>query len=173
MQLTDMTESSLHRSTFVARPRSEVFEFFSDPGNLELLTPPWLRFRILSPRPMEMRPGLRIDYRIRLHGLPLRWRSEITVWEPPARFVDEQLRGPYRRWIHEHRFVERDGGTEVVDLVRYAVPGGRWVERFLVAPDLLRIFDHRQMRIAELLGRGAAGTARSRAVLPRAEGSRA
>ncbi len=146
-----MAERVLHRSTFVARPLGEVFAFYSDPANLERLTPPWLRFRIVTPAPIAMRAGLQIDYRIALRGLPLRWRSEITAWEPPHRFVDEQRRGPYRVWVHEHLFHEREGGTEIVDRVRYAARGGRLVERLFVDRDLARIFDYRQRRIAELL----------------------
>ena len=146
-----MTERTLYRTTYVARPRAEVFAFFADPGNLERLTPPWLSFRILTPRPIAMRAGLRLDYRISLHGLPLRWQSEITAWEPPFRVIDEQRRGPYRLWIHEHRFHERGGGTEIVDQVRYAAPGGRLVEKLFVDRDLARIFDYRRNRIAALL----------------------
>jgi ligand-binding SRPBCC domain-containing protein len=146
-----MNERTLARTTFVARPRAEVFAFFADPGNLETLTPPWLRFRLRTPRPIEMREGLRLDYRLRLRGLPIFWQSEITAWDPPYRFVDEQRRGPYRRWIHEHFFLERDGGTEIVDRVRYAVLGGRLVERLFVDRDLDRIFEFRRERIAELL----------------------
>src|SRR3954468_23005074 len=97
------------------RPVTEVFMFFAEPGNLETLTPPWLRFHILTPQPILMRAGARIDYRLRVHGLPVRWQSEITAWEPPVRFVDEQRRGPYRVWVHEHTFEEGDGGTEVRD----------------------------------------------------------
>lgn len=147
-----MRERTLRRTTFVARGRSEVFAFFADPRNLEALTPPWLRFRILTPPPISMREGLRIDYRLSLHGLPLRWQSEITAWEPPHRFVDEQRRGPYRLWVHEHLFRDGDGGgTEIVDEVRYAVLGGRLIERLFVDPDLARIFDFRQRRIEALL----------------------
>jgi ligand-binding SRPBCC domain-containing protein len=109
------------------RPVSEVFSFCADAGNLDVITPPWLRFQILTPRPMAMRVGAQIDYRLRLRGLPLRWQSEITVWQPPHRFVDEQRRGPYRAWRHEHTFTAQDGGTLVGDRVRYAVLGGRWL----------------------------------------------
>ncbi len=147
-----MTERTLERSTLVRRPLAEVFPFFADPANLEALTPPWLNFRILTPLPVVMRPGVLIDYRISLRGLPLTWRSEITAWEPPHRFVDEQRRGPYRLWVHEHLFREQSGGTEIVDRVRYAILGGRLIGRLFVDRDLSRIFDHRQRRIAELVG---------------------
>ena len=134
------------------RPVEHVFPFFADAGNLERITPPWLRFEILPPRPLEIRKGTMIDYRIRLHGLPLRWQSEITVWDPPRRFVDEQRRGPYRVWIHEHEFTERDGGTEVRDFVRYAAPGGWPVDRLIVRRDLRRIFAYRAATLHEILG---------------------
>ena len=143
--------------TFVARqlvdvPRDEVFPFFADAHNLEAITPSWLRFRLLTPAPIEMGPGARIDYTLRLRGVPVRWTSEITVWEPPIRFVDEQRRGPYRRWIHEHTFTEQDGGgTLVTDRVDYAAPGGRVVERLLVDRDLERIWAFRRARLSELL----------------------
>lgn len=129
--------------------REEVFRFFADPRNLESITPPILRFEILSSGHLEMRAGLRIEYRLRLHGWPLRWQSEITAWEPPHRFVDEQQRGPYRAWIHEHRFEERDGGTLVTDHVRYLVPGGALVDRLFVRPDLRRIFSYRRKKLEE------------------------
>jgi ligand-binding SRPBCC domain-containing protein len=142
----------LESELFLPRPRVEVFPFFADAFNLERITPAWLRFRILTPPPIEMRPGLRIDYALRLHGLPLRWQSEITAWEPPDRFVDEQRRGPYRLWRHEHTFEELDGGTLVRDRVRYEVPGGGLVDRVLVRRDLDRIFSFRREAIARLLG---------------------
>lgn len=153
-----MRSHRIERETFIARPRPEVFDFFSDAGNLEELTPGFLRFEIVTPRPIEMAAGRIIDYRLRVRGVPLRWRSVIRVWEPPVRFVDEQVRGPYRRWHHEHLFEERDGGTAVIDRVDYAVPGGpgleRLVHRFLVGPDVRRIFDYRQERLGEIFGEG-------------------
>lgn len=130
-------------------PIEEVFEFFARPENLERITPPWVGFRILTPGPIEMREGALIDYRIRLKGVPVRWRTEITAWEPPHRFVDVQLRGPYRRWVHTHTFREIDGGTGVEDRVEYAVPGGRLIERLFVRRDIERIFAYRERVLAE------------------------
>lgn len=143
----------LRQEQWFPRPLEEVFAFFAEARNLESITPPWLKFEIRTPGPIEMREGAVIDYRIRVHGIPMRWRSEITVWEPPHRFVDEQRKGPYRTWIHEHSFEERDGGTLVGDHVRYAAPGGRLIEKLVVERDLRRIFDHRLKRLEELLGR--------------------
>jgi len=140
---------TLHSEVWVPRPREEVFAFFSRAENLEALTPRWLHFSILPPRPIAMKAGTRIRYQLRLHGIPLRWESEITAWEPPHRFVDEQRSGPYRRWIHEHQFLEHDGGTTVRDIVQYSVAGGMLVHRLFVAPDLDRIFEFRRQKVAE------------------------
>jgi len=137
---------------FLPRPLEFVFPFFSDAGNLETITPPWLRFEILTPRPILMRAGTLIKYRLRLYGIPLRWCSEITAWEPPHRFVDEQRRGPYRTWIHEHTFANCAGGCEVCDFVRYAPPGG-WLGDFLIVRrDVRKIFEYRVGRLREMLG---------------------
>ena len=140
----------LRSQVWIPHPRKEVFDFFSRAENLEALTPPWLHFSILSPTPIEMKTGTRIQYRLRLHGIPLRWESEITAWEPPHRFVDEQRRGPYHRWIHEHEFEEHEDGTTIRDTVQYSVPGGLFVDRVLVAPDLRRIFEFRREKISEI-----------------------
>jgi ligand-binding SRPBCC domain-containing protein len=147
-----MQTFSLSSSLWLPRPLDEVFDFFADARNLELLTPPWLQFQILTPS-VGMRPGAEISYRLKVHGLPLRWDSEITAWEPPYRFVDEQRRGPYRLWVHEHRFAEQAGGTLVTDHVTYAVLGGRLVQRLFVGPDLRQIFTYRRAKLAELFGR--------------------
>ncbi len=130
----------------------ELFPFFSDAHNLERITPPWLRFRVLTPDPIVMAPGTRIDYRLRWHGLPMRWRSEITAWDPPHRFVDRQVRGPYRLWEHEHLLEETDGGTMVKDHVRYAVFGGRAVHTILVRRDVAAIFAYRRRVLSQIFG---------------------
>lgn len=128
---------------WLPQPLEEVFAFFSDAANLDGITPPWLHFRTITPRPVEMHLGAVIDHRLRIHGFPVRWRSEITAWEPPVRFVDEQVRGPYRLWIHEHTFTECDGGTLVCDRVQYAVPFDWLVHALLVRGDVERIFRYR------------------------------
>ena len=150
----------LREETFVNRPLGDVFEFFSRPENLELLTPPWLRFRIVTPLPIELRQGTTIDYRLRLRGLPLRWRSLIPVWEPPHRFVDEQLKGPYRTWVHEHRFTSEEGGTRVLDHVRYDLLCGRIVQPIFVRRDLQRIFAYRTEALQRHFSREAPVTER-------------
>ncbi len=141
----------LEARTELARPLDEVFDFFANAHNLEALTPPFLRFEILTPDPIILRKGTIIDYRLRLRGIPVRWRSEISVWEPPHRFVDTQLRGPYRWWIHEHRLELAGRGTLMTDRVEYGVLGGDIINRLLVAPDLRRIFAYRAQRVAELI----------------------
>jgi ligand-binding SRPBCC domain-containing protein len=139
-----MANYQIETELWLPRAREQIFGFFSDPGNLERITPPWLAFEILTPKSVKMAQGTVLNYRLRLRGIPLRWQSVITLWEPPFRFVDEQTNGPYSLWIHEHSFMEHAGGTVVADKVLYAVPGGRIVNRLLVAPDLRRIFRYRQ-----------------------------
>jgi ligand-binding SRPBCC domain-containing protein len=140
---------------WLPRPIDEVFAFFSDAHNLDELTPPWLHFRILTPRPIPMRQGAVIEYRIAWRWIPLRWRTEISAWEPPVRFVDRQVSGPYRRWSHEHTFEPKDGGTLMRDVVEYALPG--WVleplvDAWVVGPDVRRIFGYREVRMRERFG---------------------
>jgi ligand-binding SRPBCC domain-containing protein len=132
----------LHSETVVPATLEETFRFFSDASNLERLTPPWLNFHILTPRPIEMREGTEIDYRIVLYGVPIRWRSRIDVWEPGVRFVDSQLRGPYSRWHHEHRFEAVDGGTRVIDTIEYT-PRLAWLTGRKVRSDVEKIFAYR------------------------------
>ena len=150
-----MTIQRLERIQFVERPVREVFGFVSRAENLERITPPWLSFRLLTPGPIEMRMGAMIEYRLRLHGLPLRWVSLIERWEEGHGFVDRQLRGPYRLWRHHHQFTEVDGATRVEDRIQYALPLGRvgsLVGTPIVRRDLARIFDYRRAAVAELLG---------------------
>ena len=133
----------------------ELFPFFADPGNLDAITPPWLHFSIVTPGPIAMRAGALIDYKLRVRGLPLRWRTLIKVWQPPFRFVDEQLRGPYRQWIHTHTFEPRDGGTLARDVVQYAVPFDFIAHPLFVRRDIENIFAFRQAALRQRFG-GAA-----------------
>ena len=142
----------LESSQWLPRQPEEIFPFYADAFNLEALTPPMLRFRVATPPPIVMQAGVEIDYRLRLRGWPMTWRSRITAWEPPHRFVDEQIKGPYNRWVHEHTFTRQDGGTLVRDVVEYGMPGGWLMDRLLVRRDLRRIFAYRQERLAELFG---------------------
>ena len=146
----------LERDQIVRRPVHEVFEFFSRAANLERITPPWLGFRLLTASGLETRAGVSLEYRLRLHGIPLGWTSLIEVWERDVRFVDLQIRGPYRLWRHEHRFASVDDGaaTRVQDRVDYLLPFGRLgaLALPLVRRDLRRICDYRQAAVARLLG---------------------
>jgi ligand-binding SRPBCC domain-containing protein len=143
----------VHRSAWIAADIERVFHFFSQAENLERLTPTFLNFRILTPTPLTIRQGTTIDYQLKLRGVPITWRSEITRWDPPHCFVDEQRRGPYRRWKHTHLFERQNGGTLVTDRVEYATWGGALVNALVVAPELRRIFDYRQAALAEHFGR--------------------
>ena len=140
----------LHHELWIPRPIDEVYSFFADARNLERITPHWLHFEATS-APAAIQLGSKIDYRLRIHGIPIRWQSEISAWDPPTRFIDTQTIGPYRRWIHEHTFAVRDGGTMVHDDVQYAPRGGWLVNRLLVARDLKRIFNYRRDRLEALL----------------------
>ncbi len=141
----------LKTTTEIARPIQEVFSFFADAMRLETITPPWLKFRVLTPPPIDMHAGTLIDYALRIHGMPVRWQSRISVWEPGTRFVDEQVRGPYKRWYHEHTFEECNGSTICHDLVEYAVPGGAIIDRLFVRRDLQRIFEYRAATMQRIL----------------------
>lgn len=147
-----MRTFTLETGLWLPQPVDRVFSFFADAANLESLTPPWLHFRILTPLPIEVAAGTRIDYRLRYRGFPLRWRTEILAWEPPHRFVDGQIKGPYRRWVHEHVFVEQDGGTLATDCVEYALLGGALTNALLIGRDIERIFDYRRQRLMDIFG---------------------
>jgi len=145
-----MKEFHLHTELWLPRPRHEVFPFFGEARNLETLTPPWLKFEVLTPAPIIMRPGTLIDYRIKIHGIPIRWRTEITEWDPPHRFVDNQLSGPYSLWHHTHTFEEKEGGTLCTDDVRYWPRGGALMNWLFVRRDVDRIFAYRRQRLLEI-----------------------
>lgn len=145
---------TLRREQWIPRPLDRVFAFFSDARNLEELTPPWLGFRILTSGPIRLAAGARLRYRLSLHGLPVNWTTEIRRWEPPFRFIDVQLSGPYQLWHHTHRFEAHNGGTRMADIVRYRLPFG-WIGRAVhvlkVRRDVEEIFDYRRERIASLI----------------------
>jgi len=147
-----MKEFIFEDNLWVPRPLGDVFQFFSDAFNLQAITPPWVNFEVLTPAPIRLQAGTLIDYRIRIRGVPVKWRTEIAEWDPPHRFVDVQLRGPYRLWHHTHGFKEHDGGTLCTDRVRYHPWGGVWVDRLFVRRDVKRIFEYRKLRLASLLG---------------------
>ncbi len=143
----------LEREQKLAQPPEEVFPFFAEARNLGQITPAFLHFRVLSQEPAEMGPGTLIRYRIRLRGVPVRWLTRIELWQPTRRFVDLQLKGPYRYWHHTHAFEPDSGGTLMRDTVRYAMragPIGEAVHNRLVARDLAKIFDYRFEQIAKI-----------------------
>jgi ligand-binding SRPBCC domain-containing protein len=147
----------LQREQEVPAPRARIVEFFADAANLDALTPPWLRFRVLSPLPIAMRAGAHIDYRLRLAGIPFRWRTRIARWNPPDGFVDVQESGPYALWEHTHRFEPWSAGVRVHDRVQYALPFGplgALAHALAVRRTLTAIFDYRRARVEELFGTG-------------------
>ena len=150
-----MAEHRLLREQTLDLPIAEVFDFFADAGNLERITPPELNFHIVTPRPIDIKQGTLIDYQLKLRGIPMKWRTEISVWEPPFRFVDQQLRGPYRQWIHTHTFTELSPTqTLMEDEVRYRLPFEPFgdIANYFVKGELAYIFDYRQKIVTELLG---------------------
>ncbi len=149
-----MAEYILRRELAVDLPREKVFDFFADAGNLERITPPELKFHILTPQPIHIVAGTLIDYTLRMRGIPVKWRTEISVWDPPFAFVDQQLRGPYKQWIHRHTFTEIETGkTMVEDEVRYRLPFEPLgdLAHFMVRRELDHIFDYRQKTVTEML----------------------
>ena len=143
----------LESQVWIPRPRDEVFQFFCDAANLQRITPSWLDFCVLDMTTPAIEQGTRINYRLKIRGVPVRWQSEIVVWETPYRFVDHQVEGPYSVWRHEHRFAERDGGTECADIVQYQPPGGLLapaINRMFVAGDVQKIFDFRREQLSRI-----------------------
>lgn len=132
---------------WLPQPPEAVFAFFADARNLEQITPPFLRFEVLTPAPILMRAGTLIDYRLRVHGFPIRWQTEITEWNPPHRFTDRQLRGPYTLWHHTHTFSDQNGGTNCCDEVRYRPRGGSLVNLLFVRRDIEKIFAYREQQL--------------------------
>ena len=147
-----MTPFAFNAELWLPRPREEVFPFFAEARNLEQLTPPFLKFEVLTPAPIVMRSGLIIDYRLKVHGVPIRWKTEILDWEPPHRFVDTQLKGPYKLWHHTHTFEERDGGTLCRDVVLYWPLGGALMNWLFVRRDVEQIFEFRRKTLLERFG---------------------
>jgi ligand-binding SRPBCC domain-containing protein len=145
----------LRREQWIARPIDEVFAFFADAHNLEEITPPWLGFKILSMSTTSIEKETVIRYRLRLHGIPIHWQTDICEWNPPFSFVDEQRSGPYRQWRHTHRFEAHGGRTKMIDEVQYSLPFGvlgQIVHALKVRGDVSRIFDYRRMQIDALFG---------------------
>lgn len=146
---------SLVHEQLVPRPLDEVFAFFSRPENLQSITPDWLNFNVLSAGPQPVRKGTSIRYRLRVHGVPVRWTSEIAAWEPPHKFVDIQVRGPYKLWRHTHVFAAEGNSTRIRDEVLYELPFGplgALVHWLMVRRDVEKIFAFRKDRIRELFG---------------------
>ncbi len=146
---------TLERTQVVPRPLEETFAFFSEPGNLGRITPPWLKFELRTPEQIEMGEGVELHYRIRPLGFPQRWTSRIVRWNPPDSFIDEQVSGPYSYWRHTHRFHQTPEGTEIHDRVDYDLPFaavGRVVHTLIVSRQLRAIFNYRRVKVEELLG---------------------
>ena len=141
-----MKEHIIEQRVWVPHPLTTIFGFFAAAENLERITPPELGFQVQSDLPISMRPGTLIDYRIKLHGIPMKWRTEITRWDPPHSFEDVQLRGPYAKWVHTHTFAEERGGTTIEDRVVYALPFGPLgaIAHPFVRRQLKRIFAYRE-----------------------------
>lgn len=138
---------------WINKPKEELFEFFSNASNLNLVTPKWLSFEILTPTPIFIKRGTIIDYRLKLHKFPIKWKTKITNWEPPFRFVDSQIKGPYKTWIHEHKFVDQKNGTLMIDTVEYKAPGRIFeplINFLFVRRDVKRIFQYREQQFSAI-----------------------
>lgn len=143
----------LYREQWVPAGREEIFRFFSDPHNLERITPSFLHFKIKTPDPISMAQGTEIEYRLKLHRVGLIWKSLIAEWNPPCFFRDDQVHGPFRLWSHEHVFKRLGSGTLIIDKVQFQIPGGVFeplINKVFVSADLERIFDYRALVIKKL-----------------------
>ena len=153
-----MKTYTLEREQQIDRPIDEVFAFFGDAFNLERITPRFLKFRILTERPVHMGPGTLLDYKLSLFGVGFYWQTRIEEWEPEEYFIDVQLKGPYALWRHTHIFEEPDAGRTLMrDRVEYAIPYGlfgRLAHWLFVRRSLRRIFDHRAEMTARMLESG-------------------
>lgn len=148
-----MAEHILTRNLTLDVPLEEVFDFFADAVNLERITPPELRFHIITPQPIDIKKGTLIDYQLKLRGLPLTWKTVISVWNPPLEFVDEALKSPYKQWIHRHTFTKLEKNkTLIVDEVKYRLPLEPLGDaaHFFVRRELNYIFDYRQKAVTEI-----------------------
>ena len=145
-----MAEHIIDQSFSIGMSKEDIFDFFASAENLERLTPPWLNFKIISSLPIAMNAGTVIEYKIKLHRIPIRWESEITLWDPPHRFCDVQRKGPYKKWVHEHIFETSDVGTLVRDKVNYEVIGGNLINELFVKKDLAKIFNYRQATLLSI-----------------------
>jgi ligand-binding SRPBCC domain-containing protein len=148
-----MAEYILERTQILARPREEVFDFFADAANLERITPPELNFHITTPRPIDIKKGALIEYKLKLHCIPITWKTEITQWNPPFDFVDSALKSPYKQWIHLHTFDENERGETIMkDIVRYRLPFEPLgdIGLFIVKKELNYIFNYRFKVIEEI-----------------------
>jgi ligand-binding SRPBCC domain-containing protein len=148
-----MAEHILEREQIIQKPLTEIFEFFAEAGNLERITPPELKFHIITPQPIEIKKGTLIDYTLKLRGIPITWRTEITEWNPPFSFTDTALNSPYKQWIHLHTFeTGKRGETIMKDLVRYRLPFEPLgdLAHFFVKKELKYIFDYRYQAVEEI-----------------------
>lgn len=148
-----MSQHTIHREVWLPHPREKVFEFFSAARNLEQITPPLLQFQVLTPEPIQMEEGRLIEYKLKIRGLPMRWLTKITRWNPPYEFADVQLKGPYKLWDHRHRFIVENSGTRMIDDVTYELPLGPLgdlVHGLMVKRDVEEIFRYRNGVISTL-----------------------
>ncbi len=136
----------------VPENKTNVFNFFANAQNLQIITPPWLNFKILTPTPIELKPGSIIDYSLRWRGIPVKWKTEITKWVPNNTFTDKQIKGPYKLWEHEHLFQETDEGTNCIDIIRYAPPFQPF-SISIVQKDVHKIFEYRKAVIQKMFSR--------------------